>query len=217
MFGDISGLQSSEIQNINIDGINIDAKGGIEYVGGFAGSINSAIIKNIALNGIGIISGSNRYTLSNVGGFVGRVTNSFIDNITLNGNGNGIIKGVGSGSHGIGGFGGMINSTNFTNISLKNIASIIGGNSERGEGYVGGFGGMISGKFESIVLNNIEVIEGNDIATRVYERHRVLTRIFENLGVSHETAENDACRVEHFISEETFEALKEHAKKYGEL
>ncbi|MGI6080068.1 MAG: metal-dependent transcriptional regulator [Candidatus Avilachnospira sp.] len=59
--------------------------------------------------------------------------------------------------------------------------------------------------------------KGNDIATRVYERHRVLTRIFENLGVSHETAENDACRVEHFISEETFEALKEHAKKYGEL
>ncbi len=59
--------------------------------------------------------------------------------------------------------------------------------------------------------------KGNDIATRVYERHRVLTRIFENLGVSHDTAENDACRVEHFISEETFEALKEHAKKYGEL
>ena len=59
--------------------------------------------------------------------------------------------------------------------------------------------------------------KGNDIATRVYERHRVLTRIFENLGVSHDTAENDACRVEHFITEETLEALKEHAKKYGEL
>lgn len=59
--------------------------------------------------------------------------------------------------------------------------------------------------------------EGMEIASKIYERHRVLTRIFENLGVSHEVAENDACRIEHFISEETFEALKEHAKKYGEL
>ena len=59
--------------------------------------------------------------------------------------------------------------------------------------------------------------KGMNIASGIYERHLVLTKIFENLGVSHETAEIDACRVEHFISEETFEALKKHAEKYGEL
>ena len=59
--------------------------------------------------------------------------------------------------------------------------------------------------------------KGMDIASGIYERHLVLTKIFENLGVSHETAETDACRVEHFISEETFNALKKHAEKYGEL
>ena len=55
--------------------------------------------------------------------------------------------------------------------------------------------------------------EGETIAGRIYERHRVLTRFFTALGVSPETAERDACRIEHVISDETFEKLCEHGKE----
>ena len=47
-------------------------------------------------------------------------------------------------------------------------------------------------------------------ARRTYERHTVLTKVFEHLGVSAETAEEDACKIEHVISDETFNALKAH-------
>ena len=55
--------------------------------------------------------------------------------------------------------------------------------------------------------------EGLKIATKTYERHLVLTELFENLGVSPEIARNDACRVEHDLSDETFEAIKDHLAK----
>ncbi len=55
--------------------------------------------------------------------------------------------------------------------------------------------------------------EGLKIATKTYERHLVLTELFENLGVSPEIARNDACRVEHDLSDETFEAIKGHLAK----
>ena len=62
--------------------------------------------------------------------------------------------------------------------------------------------------------NHIHLTEdGRRIAESVYERHSVLTELFERLGVSHETAEEDACRIEHFISQETFDAIKLHARK----
>lgn len=48
---------------------------------------------------------------------------------------------------------------------------------------------------------------GMRIASSVYRRHRVLTRIFEAMGVSPDTARRDACKIEHDISEETFDAL----------
>ncbi len=50
---------------------------------------------------------------------------------------------------------------------------------------------------------------GREIAERVYDRHQILTRFLTSLGVSTETAENDACRMEHVISTESFEAIKE--------
>lgn len=56
---------------------------------------------------------------------------------------------------------------------------------------------------------------GRAIAESVYDRHLCLTRLFESLGVSPAVAEADACRIEHFISEETYKAIKEHAKKQG--
>lgn len=51
---------------------------------------------------------------------------------------------------------------------------------------------------------------GEEIAARIYERHRLLTQWLVALGVSPEVAAEDACRVEHDISEETFEKLKAH-------
>lgn len=49
---------------------------------------------------------------------------------------------------------------------------------------------------------------GLEIAERIYERHTVLTSLLESLGVSKETASTDACKMEHDISEETFNAIK---------
>ena len=51
---------------------------------------------------------------------------------------------------------------------------------------------------------------GMEVASRIYERHRLLTQWLTALGVSPETAAEDACRIEHDISEETFLRLKDH-------
>lgn len=53
--------------------------------------------------------------------------------------------------------------------------------------------------------------EGRRVAEKTYERHRLLTKFFVALGVSEQTASEDACRIEHIISDETFTALKRHA------
>ncbi len=58
---------------------------------------------------------------------------------------------------------------------------------------------------------NIELTdEGRKIAEKIYERHVLLTDLLMRIGVSADVAEEDACRVEHYISEETFSKLKEH-------
>ena len=57
--------------------------------------------------------------------------------------------------------------------------------------------------------------KGKAIAEKIYERHQVLSRLFMRLGVSEETATEDACRIEHVISDETFSALQAHDKAYG--
>ena len=49
---------------------------------------------------------------------------------------------------------------------------------------------------------------GRQIAENVYDRHQLLTQVLTSLGVSEETAESDACRIEHVISTESFEAIK---------
>lgn len=59
---------------------------------------------------------------------------------------------------------------------------------------------------ESGFINLTEA--GCDIAERIYERHQVLTHILVSLGVSQDHAEEDACKIEHDISDETFAALK---------
>ena len=57
---------------------------------------------------------------------------------------------------------------------------------------------------------------GEILAKRIYERHTVLTKLLVGLGVDEETATEDACRVEHYISDKTFDAIKAHMLKYSE-
>ena len=54
--------------------------------------------------------------------------------------------------------------------------------------------------------------EGEKIARNIYERHTVLTSMLTRLGVDPVTAAEDACRIEHVISEESFRAIREHIK-----
>ena len=51
---------------------------------------------------------------------------------------------------------------------------------------------------------------GFEIANRIYTRHKVLTDFFQKIGVDAENAREDACKVEHDLSEETFDALCRH-------
>ena len=57
--------------------------------------------------------------------------------------------------------------------------------------------------------------EGSKIAKKIYERHVVISELLMELGVDMKTAEEDACRIEHVISDKTFKALKKHRKEYG--
>ena len=52
---------------------------------------------------------------------------------------------------------------------------------------------------------------GRRIAENIYEKHTLLTQFLVNLGVSEETAVEDACKMEHIISDESFDAIKKHA------
>jgi len=55
---------------------------------------------------------------------------------------------------------------------------------------------------------------GLEIAERMLERHNLLTELLIGLGVSAETARRDACRIEHDLSVESFDAIRSHAQKF---
>ena len=68
-----------------------------------------------------------------------------------------------------------------------------------------------SGYIEMELDGHIRLLPaGAEIAERMYERHRTLTDFLVYLGVSEEVASADACKVEHDLSGETFEKIKEH-------
>ncbi len=50
--------------------------------------------------------------------------------------------------------------------------------------------------------------EGRDLASKIYERHTILTKVLTDLGVDKTTAQRDACKIEHVISDEAFSAIK---------
>ena len=58
---------------------------------------------------------------------------------------------------------------------------------------------------------------GEEIAQRIYSRHKLLTQFLVRLGVSEETAAADACKIEHDLSDETFERIKAHALQHTSL
>lgn len=54
---------------------------------------------------------------------------------------------------------------------------------------------------------------GKETAEKIYERHNVITEfMIASLGISKETAEKESCRIEHIVSEETFQKMKEYIK-----
>lgn len=56
--------------------------------------------------------------------------------------------------------------------------------------------------------------KGMEVAEKIYERHTILTAALIALGVDEQTAAEDACKIEHDISEKTFVAIKQHMKTY---
>ena len=56
---------------------------------------------------------------------------------------------------------------------------------------------------------------GKNVAGKIFERHTLLTKALMMLGVDAETAAEDACRIEHHISDESFSAIKRHMEKIG--
>lgn len=56
--------------------------------------------------------------------------------------------------------------------------------------------------------------KGNQIATKVYERHELFTDWLTSLGVAPEVAAEDACRIEHVLSVESFSAIKRHVEEH---
>jgi DtxR family transcriptional regulator, Mn-dependent transcriptional regulator len=65
-----------------------------------------------------------------------------------------------------------------------------------------------------ITMNEDNIISltetGMEIASRMYERHKLLTEFFIALGVDAETARTDACKIEHDLSEKSFKAFRKH-------
>ena len=55
---------------------------------------------------------------------------------------------------------------------------------------------------------------GREIAEKIYERHTILSRLLMNLGVDEETAVADACKIEHDISDTSFDAIKRHLREH---
>ena len=55
--------------------------------------------------------------------------------------------------------------------------------------------------------------EGHNVAFKIFERHTVISELLVRLGVSEKRAREDACKIEHVISDESFEAIKRHAEQ----
>ncbi len=96
-----------------------------------------------------------------------------------------------------------IDIANYLNFTKPSISVAM--KSFREEGYI------LMDSDGSIALTE----KGLAIAERVYERHQVIAKALITLGVSETTAYEDSCKIEHDISNETFEKIKEHLKRHN--
>ena len=71
-------------------------------------------------------------------------------------------------------------------------------------------GYLVMEKDGSLILTD----EGISVAKKIFERHTILSRMLMSLGVSKETAAEDACKIEHVISDEAFEVIKNHLEQH---
>ena len=71
-------------------------------------------------------------------------------------------------------------------------------------------GYLVMEKDGSLILTD----EGISVAKKIFERHTILSRMLMSLGVSKEAAAEDACKIEHVISDEAFEVIKNHLEQH---
>ena len=97
-----------------------------------------------------------------------------------------------------------IDVADYMNVSKPSVSRAIG--ILKNAGYI------VTGKDNSLVLTDM----GLEAAERIYDRHITIAEMLRSLGVSEENAVNDACKMEHDISEETFLAFKKHLNEHFE-
>lgn len=97
-----------------------------------------------------------------------------------------------------------IDVADYMNVSKPSVSRAVG--ILKNAGYI------VTGKDNSLVLTDM----GLEAAERIYDRHITIAEILRSLGVSEENAVNDACKMEHDISEETFLAFKKHLNEHFE-
>ena len=97
-----------------------------------------------------------------------------------------------------------IDVADYMNVSKPSVSRAIG--ILKNAGYI------VTGKDNSLVLTDM----GLEAAERIYDRHITIAEMLRSLGVSEEKAVNDACKMEHDISEETFLAFKKHLNEHFE-
>ncbi|MDD7523334.1 MAG: metal-dependent transcriptional regulator [Clostridiales bacterium] len=97
-----------------------------------------------------------------------------------------------------------IDVADYINVSKPSVSRAVG--ILKSAGYI------VTGKDNSLVLTDM----GLEAAERIYDRHITIAEMLKSLGVSEENAVNDACKMEHDISEETFLAFKKHLNEHFE-
>lgn len=97
-----------------------------------------------------------------------------------------------------------IDVADYMNVSKPSVSRAVG--ILKSAGYI------VTGKDNSLVLTDM----GLEAAERIYDRHITIAEMLKSLGVSEENAVNDACKMEHDISEETFLAFKKHLNEHFE-
>lgn len=97
-----------------------------------------------------------------------------------------------------------IDVADYMNVSKPSVSRAVG--ILKNAGYI------VTGKDNSLVLTDMSL----EAAERIYDRHITIAEMLRSLGVSEENAVNDACKMEHDISEETFLAFKKHLNEHFE-